>query len=263
MSTESNDNTTAPGNSSVPAGWYPDEVGGSRWWDGTQWTEHYHPATPQTPAPAEMPAQPKKKRTGLIVGLSVGAAVVLVGVIALGAWTVNTALGQFSEINPDPAIVQDDDPFDEPETSDEPELPGFDGVFEEREQFFIDQQLPLDGSMLKAVTPAQKQFIAEMQQRYADRGLTWNEQDESISLALTADACENSILNQHRVDEYLVRTHAATSPLILQMTEGLDEASRIGAVNGAMQIAVTGVGYLCPADAPAWSQALETIGDSW
>lgn len=29
---------------STPAGWYPDPSGGtrSRWWDGTQWTEHFH-----------------------------------------------------------------------------------------------------------------------------------------------------------------------------------------------------------------------------
>ena len=33
---------------SVAAGWYPDPAGSarSRWWDGTQWTEHYYdPAT--------------------------------------------------------------------------------------------------------------------------------------------------------------------------------------------------------------------------
>ena len=34
-------------NSSTPsaaAGWYPDPAGSarSRWWDGTQWTEHYY-----------------------------------------------------------------------------------------------------------------------------------------------------------------------------------------------------------------------------
>jgi hypothetical protein len=29
---------------SVPAGWYPDQSGRQRWWDGMQWTEHYAPA---------------------------------------------------------------------------------------------------------------------------------------------------------------------------------------------------------------------------
>ncbi len=34
---------TNPATPTVPAGWYPDPAGGprSRWWDGTQWTEHY------------------------------------------------------------------------------------------------------------------------------------------------------------------------------------------------------------------------------
>lgn len=34
---------TNPATPSVPAGWYQDPAGGtrSRWWDGTQWTEHY------------------------------------------------------------------------------------------------------------------------------------------------------------------------------------------------------------------------------
>ncbi|HOA66092.1 MAG TPA: DUF2510 domain-containing protein [Phycicoccus elongatus] len=30
---------------SAPAGWYPQPDGRQRWWDGTQWTEHYHDAT--------------------------------------------------------------------------------------------------------------------------------------------------------------------------------------------------------------------------
>jgi uncharacterized RDD family membrane protein YckC len=37
---------------STPAGWYPDPAGGTgtRWWDGTAWTEHLHPAPQQTAA---------------------------------------------------------------------------------------------------------------------------------------------------------------------------------------------------------------------
>lgn len=40
-----------------PAGWYPDPQGsgGQRWWDGTAWTEHTHPAAPAAPAPAHQP----------------------------------------------------------------------------------------------------------------------------------------------------------------------------------------------------------------
>lgn len=29
-----------------PAGWYPDNSGRQRWWDGSQWTEHYQPVPP-------------------------------------------------------------------------------------------------------------------------------------------------------------------------------------------------------------------------
>ena len=43
--------TTPP----TPAGWYPDPdgSGGQRYWDGSEWTEHRAPATPE---PAEPPA---------------------------------------------------------------------------------------------------------------------------------------------------------------------------------------------------------------
>jgi len=47
-----------PSNPVTPAGWYPDPSGDgrSRWWDGTQWTDHYAPApatTPQVPQPPQ------------------------------------------------------------------------------------------------------------------------------------------------------------------------------------------------------------------
>lgn len=46
---------TTPSNAPVPAGWYADPAGSprSRWWDGTQWTDHYQePYTPATAAAA-------------------------------------------------------------------------------------------------------------------------------------------------------------------------------------------------------------------
>ena len=41
----------------TPAGWYPDETGQRRWWDGNQWTEHVDPGTPGAAAgqPAAQP----------------------------------------------------------------------------------------------------------------------------------------------------------------------------------------------------------------
>ncbi|GAA1249620.1 hypothetical protein JOF42_002825 [Microbacterium phyllosphaerae] len=44
----------------TPAGWYDDGSGRQRWWDGTQWTEHFapiaEPAAPETPLDVEAPA---------------------------------------------------------------------------------------------------------------------------------------------------------------------------------------------------------------
>src|SRR6476620_4302306 len=47
--------TTPP----TPAGWYPDPdgSGGQRYWDGSAWTEHRSPATPEPTAPTT-PAEP-------------------------------------------------------------------------------------------------------------------------------------------------------------------------------------------------------------
>ena len=36
-----------------PAGWYPDNNGASRWWDGDQWSEHTQPPAPTQNAQAE------------------------------------------------------------------------------------------------------------------------------------------------------------------------------------------------------------------
>ncbi|UWF76875.1 MULTISPECIES: DUF2510 domain-containing protein [Microbacterium] len=43
---------------SVPAGWYDDGSGRQRWWDGTQWTEHFAPEQPQTQEAQTPQAQP-------------------------------------------------------------------------------------------------------------------------------------------------------------------------------------------------------------
>lgn len=35
-----------------PAGWYPSEAGGQRWWDGAQWSDRYSAAPAPAPAPS-------------------------------------------------------------------------------------------------------------------------------------------------------------------------------------------------------------------
>jgi hypothetical protein len=39
-----------------PAGWYPDNTGTTRWWDGDQWTEHQQPAPTAATATATLPS---------------------------------------------------------------------------------------------------------------------------------------------------------------------------------------------------------------
>jgi len=85
----------------APAGWYPDGSGKSRWWDGSQWTDHFHTPEPQSVAsvataqattPAATPSTPTLVSDHVslaILGLAV-CALVLVG--SLGPWA--TAAGQ-------------------------------------------------------------------------------------------------------------------------------------------------------------------------
>ncbi|MDQ1177856.1 hypothetical protein [Microbacterium sp. SORGH_AS_0421] len=90
-------------------------------------------------------------------------------------------------------------------------------VFAEREEYFREQQLPMDGSPLVAVTPAQKEFIAEQRAYVEQQGSAWTSADESLALALAGDACETAILNRHQVDASTMNTHVATSPLFAQL----------------------------------------------
>jgi len=49
------DETTPP---AMPAGWYPDGTGVTRWWDGTTWTDHVQPAETPAQSAAVVPAAP-------------------------------------------------------------------------------------------------------------------------------------------------------------------------------------------------------------
>ena len=275
-----------PNEPNVPAGWYPDGQGSQRWWDGTQWTEHAHPdlaaqagqadaadqvdQTAQTDQAAqfEPTAQPPRKRTGLVITLvAAGAAVVLGGAAVIGMWVIPSMLKANERQDPEitevdeietPDVEPTEDPSDEPDSGSE-----FSDVFAEREQFMIDQQLPLDGSLLQAVTPEQHEFVQVMKQQFATNGVEFTKNDESVVLALAADACETAILSSHDSTDFVLRGHAITSPLIAEITKNLDEPTKSQAIDNLMYTAATGMSYMCPADADGWFETLDAIGGDW
>lgn len=221
---------------------------------------HPGPGAPP-PWPGNQTPPQKPRRTGLIIGLtSVGVVVVAGAIIGSMLLFGGQDARPSKEAEAAPATSEEE----APETTDtfEPNDPpsNFDGdVFAERDAFFAEQQLPLDGTPLKAVTPEQHAFIDEMK----SRGGQWSDELEWTALALAMDACETSILNSHNVDADTVRMHAATSPLVADMASGATEAERIRITDGAMNIAATGVSYICSADHRDWSNALAEINGDW
>lgn len=134
------------------------------------------------------------------------------------------------------------------------------GAFAERDRFFEEQQLPLDGTPLVAVTPAQKDFIAQQKAYVEEQGATWTAQEDSLSLALAADACETAILNFHEVNADLLRTHVATSPLFAQLVPAdLQGDDRTFAESPIASVMVFGTTFLCPDDGDAWVDAYTEV----
>lgn len=132
--------------------------------------------------------------------------------------------------------------------------PGED-VFAERDRFFRDQQLGDGSTTLVAATPAQKDFIAQQRAYLESQGAVWSPEYETIYLALTADACETSILNGHDVDATTVTTHIQTSPLVATILQDVASEQRAAATANLASVMVFGTGFLCPADAPQWEAA--------
>ncbi len=68
-----------PGSHKPPAGFYPDQSGRNRWWDGNDWTQHYQSDSPSTtPAVATSePPQKKKKRVFFWIFMAVQALFVI------------------------------------------------------------------------------------------------------------------------------------------------------------------------------------------
>lgn len=132
-------------------------------------------------------------------------------------------------------------------------------VFAERDAFFEAQGGAPDPSKpLVAVTPEQKDFVAQQRAFVAEQGGQVDEQYDSVILALALDVCETSILNAHKVDESTFATHVATSPLVAALlpADGAEE-ERTSAERNLMSVAVFGTTFLCPDDAPRWQQAAQ------
>ena len=105
-----------------PAGWYPQEDGRQRYWDGQRWTEHFAPGQAPSPtgAPVPMvegaapaatakPARPwfRKKRVLVPAGLlALGEAYrrELVDAMAESAWNLDTDWNAMLELG-----INDDD----------------------------------------------------------------------------------------------------------------------------------------------------------
>lgn len=72
----------------TPAGWYPNPEGtGQRYWDGSQWTEHYHGAGASRPTPAQAETSANKS------ALSSGKKLLIVGAAVVGGWGLIGGLG--------------------------------------------------------------------------------------------------------------------------------------------------------------------------
>lgn len=155
-----------------------------------------------------------------------------------------------------PSASQPSTPGDE--TTADPD--DFSDVFAERDEFFREQQLPMDGTPLVAVTPAQQDFIAQQREYVEEQGATWTASDENLSLALAGDACETAILSRHEVDSSTLIAHVSTSPLFAQLVPtGLDDDARKKAEANVASVMVFGTTFLCPDDGDAWVAAYQQV----
>lgn len=254
-----------------------------------------HYPAPQQPTPpgrngASAPTPPKPSRKGLWITLSIVGVVAVAGLVIGVVFAVRALTGgptpqaaSTDDVASSPSQESQGSPGSQKESAPAPEEttlapapaqtpapsapassgPNLSGAFKERDQFFQDQRLPMDGSPLKAVTPKQKEFIARMDSEYTKLGATWSDQDESIALALTSDACETSILNSHNLDETSVRTHVSTSPLIGSLVGQAAPEQKGQATNGLAKTLVIGTEYMCPADHPQWQAAFDSVNGNW
>lgn len=171
-------------------------------------------------------------------------------------------------IEPAPAATPTDTatsaPSDTPAATPGTETGGIGDSLAEREAFIKEQQLPLDGSLLVATTDAQKAYIAEQRAYVEANGGTWDGPTESITLALTADACETAILSNHIFDDFTLSAHMGSSPLVAELIpESATDAERAQLEANAASMAVYGMSYMCPDDYPQARQAFYDVYGAW
>lgn len=157
--------------------------------------------------------------------------------------------------------VEDEDSEGGPEEPGTQEEEGeFADAFEERDQFLEDQQLPLDGSPLEATTPEQKEFIESQREYVESQGGTWSAEAETLTLALSLDACENAILAFHDADQETVLMHIETSPIFNQLIPpDVSEQEREGFEAELAGTMVYGMQYICPDDHERWETIIHDL----
>lgn len=150
------------------------------------------------------------------------------------------------------------DPADEADPTDEEDEYG--AAMQERDQFLEDQQLPLDGSPLEATTPEQQEFVDSYREDVEAQGGTWNAEIETVTLALSLDACESAILAFHDVDEQAVETHILSSPLFDGVIPpDVSEEERLALEADIASTMVYGMQYLCPDDHEQWEPIIQDL----
>lgn len=134
---------------------------------------------------------------------------------------------------------------------------------EERDRFFAEQQLPTDGSLPKAVTPEQKRFLSDVQERGFAIEASLADRFEAVVISIASDACETAILNGGDMTEMNARAFSQTSPIVLAMTEDSSDANRVMITSELMQIVRMGTPYMCPNYAPQWIDSIDAIDGNW
>ncbi|WP_162301566.1 hypothetical protein [Nesterenkonia muleiensis] len=136
----------------------------------------------------------------------------------------------------------------------------FADALQERDQFLEDQQLPLDGSPLEATTPEQKEFITSQREHVESQGGTWNAEAETLTLALSLDACENAILAFHDADQETVLMHIESSPIFNQVIPpDASTQEREGFEADLASTMIYGMQYICPEDHEQWETIIQDL----